>query len=126
MGLIEQATQDWQQFTSDSINGFGVDITLKASPYEIVTVVGLHTKHHLGIDTDGNMVNSQKASVSISEKLLADASFPVRNAAGEVAMMDVIVSVKDSTGILKNYSVMQQFPDETIGMIVLILEDYAG
>jgi hypothetical protein len=35
-----------------------------------------------------------------------------------------VVNVKDSTGIVKNYVVLQNWPDETIGLITFILGDY--
>jgi hypothetical protein len=37
-----------------------------------------------------------------------------------------LVNVKDSTGNLRNYVIMENFPDETLGMITCILGDYGN
>lgn len=125
MGLIAQAKADWQAITSNT-DEWGVSMTLLAPTSETATIKGLHTKHHLGIDTEGRPVNTKNAHVSFSEKLLTDAGYPVRNAAGEVYLKDHRVTVKDSTGNDAIYVIRQWFPDETIGVIVCILDDYAS
>lgn len=122
MSLIDTINADIAKITSN-LNEFGVSIELIAPTLETITINGIHTKHHLGIDTDGNMVNSKKASIAFSESLLI-APYPVRNANKEVDLLNHLINVKDSTGIVKNYIVQQWFPDETIGLIVCILEDY--
>lgn len=123
MGLLETAKQDIQNFTSN-LEGFGVEITLTAPTAEVAIVNGLHTKHHLGYNTEGVQVNTKNAHVSISEQLLVDAGYPVRSASGEVNLTGHLVDVKDSTGLVKNYVIREWFPDETIGLIVCILGDY--
>lgn len=122
MSLIDTINSDIAKMTSNN-KEFGVSIELIAPTLETITINGIHTKQHLGIDTDGNMVNSKKASIAFSESLLI-APYPVRNANKEVDLLNHLINVKDSTGIIKNYIVQQWFPDETIGLIVCILEDY--
>jgi hypothetical protein len=124
MGLIDRAKKDTERFTSDK-NGFGVDITFTAPTGEIVSVVGLAKKHHLGIDPNlGTPTNSKTASVSVSEKFLTDATYPVRNDGGIVSLKGHLVDVVDSTGNSEKYIIEQWFPDETIGFIVCILGTY--
>lgn len=123
MGLREQAKKDTERITSN-LNEWGIEMTFVAPTLETATIKGIHSKHHLGIDTDGNAVNSKKAHVSFSEKFLIDANYPVRNANGEVDLTGHKVSVKDSTGITKNYIMISYFPNETIGLITCILADY--
>lgn len=123
MGLIEQAKADIQQITSNP-DEWGVQITLAAPTSETCVITGLHTKHHLGINSDGQRANSKTASISFSEQLLVDAGYPVRNSAGEVSLRNHKVSVKDSTGISKEYHINEWFPDEAIGLIVCILIDF--
>lgn len=118
MSLLDTIKADIESITSNS-NDFGVSITIISPTNVSTTLTGIHTKHHLGIDTDGNMVNSKKASIAFSEKFLS-----CRNSNEEVSLTNYRVEVKDSTGIAKNYIVQQWFPDETIGLIVCILEDY--
>lgn len=123
MGLVQQAIIDAKRITSD-VNAFGIQIILTAPTSETVTIIGRHVKHHLGFDTDGNMVNSKTASVTFSESVLAGLIYPLRNANGDVNLKGHKVQVKDSTGTLCDYKCRQWFPDETIGIIVVILDSY--
>lgn len=122
-GLIDQATSDWRRFSSD-LDGFATTITFTAPTAEIAIVAGLAMKHHISIDSEGNPINSKNAHISVSEKLLTDVAYPTRNTAGEVDLLNHKVEYVDSTGISKEYSVQQNFPDETIGMITCILQDF--
>ena len=122
-GLIEQAKKDWQRFTSDP-DAFGIPITFTAPTTEVANIIGLATKHHINIDTDGNVVNTKNAHISISEQLLVDALYPVRAGGDEVTLIDHRVSYADSTGTVKEYIIKETFPDETVGMITCILNDF--
>lgn len=126
MNLKQQAQLDVKQITTNKATGFGEDILLTAPNGQTATVVGLHTKHHLGADTDGNRVNTKNAHISFAEAALLAVNplYPVRNAGGEVALKDHLVVVKDSTGLDKNYIIKEWFPDETVDLIVCILGDY--
>ncbi len=121
MGLTDQAIRDAKTITSN-LNDFGVMITLTSPSGPSLVINGLHTKHHLAVDTEGNIVNSKKASLSFSESLLIS-PYPCRNNFQEVDLKNHLASVKDSTGIIKNYLIQQWFPDEAIGLIVCVLED---
>ena len=119
MGLIDQAKSDIKDITSN-LNDFGVSMTFMAPTNETATINGLHSKHHLNIDTDGNMINSKNAHISFSESLLTAKGYPVRKN-GEVNLKDHKVAVKDSTGNNITYIINQWFPDETIGLIMCTL-----
>lgn len=121
MGLIDQAKADIAQITSNQ-DDFAVEIKLTAPDGTVKNTTGLHTKIHLGVSTDGTMVNSRKAHISFSEVNLT--GYPLRNIRGEVDLRNHNMEVKDSTGITKKYTIQQFFPDETIGLIVCIVEDY--
>lgn len=123
MGLIQQATDDWLRFSSDE-DLFGISIDFEAPSLETATVVGLATKHNIGVDTEGNLINTKNAHISVSEKLLTDTGYPVRNTSGEVDLKGHRIDYIDSTGASKKYVIQQSFPDETVGMIVCILEDF--
>ena len=71
MSLYEQAQRDIEQITSNS-NEWGKTLIFVAPNSQTATIIGVHTKHHLGVDTDGNMVNSKKAHISFSEKFLTE------------------------------------------------------
>lgn len=123
MGLIAQAKADIESITSN-LDDFGVAITFESPANVTATITGIHTKHHLSVDTDGAPVSAKKAHISFSEKFLTDVNYPVRNVDGEVDLKKHKVSVKDSTGVIKHYLVQTWFPNETIGLITCILEDY--
>jgi len=128
--LAERAKSDWQRLTT--VGGFEEDITFKtpdsfSGPAVEVTVQGLATKHHLDVDTDGNAVSSKNVHVSVSEQVLVDAGYPIRDSEpiSEVSMINHKVGYADSTGVLKEYVILQSFPDETVGIITFILGDYS-
>jgi hypothetical protein len=121
VGLVEQIKADILQITSDP-EGFGVPIALTAPTGQTINIIGLHAKHHLGVDTDGNRMNTMHARISFSESVLQ--GYPVRNAIGEVILINHFVSVKDSTGVDCKYIIRECYPDETVGLIVCILGDF--
>ena len=123
MSLLDTAKASIQRITTDT-NGFGVSMVMIAPDGTTKTVTGLHTKHHINVDTDGDQVNSKNAHISISEAVLTSVGYPVRNADQEVNLKGHRVNVADSTGIVKNYVIQEWFPDERIGLIVCILGDY--
>ena len=122
MGLRELAKADIEDITSN-LNEFGLAMTFSTPDGAIsVEVVGTEAKIHMGFDMDtGKEINAQKASVSVSEKFFIDADYPVRDAAGSVSMKKHRVSYIDSTGTTCNFQIAEQFPDESIGLIVFIL-----
>tara|TARA_R110000796_G_scaffold103652_5_gene213087 strand:+ start:18 stop:398 length:381 start_codon:yes stop_codon:yes gene_type:complete len=124
MSLIAQARLDWKEITSNS-NEFGVPIIL-INPTTLVeySIVGLATKHHLGIDELGNEVITKNAHISFSEELVIALGGSIRDASGEVNLERWIVKYSDSTLSQKNYVITQFIPDETVGIIVCILSDY--
>lgn len=123
MSLLDTAKASIKRITTDT-NGFGVSMVLIAPSGATATVAGLHTKHHINVDTDGATVNSKNAHVSISEEVLTALGYPVRNADREVNLKGHRVNVADSTGVVKNYVIQEWFPDESVGLIVCILGDY--
>lgn len=128
MSILERARRDMQRITSDKSGGFAVEITFTSPDGSTATINGLHTKHHTAIDTEGRPVNSKNAHISFSETLLNEQGYITRppDYNGEVNLKSHRVAVKDSTGTVKNYKIRQWFPDETLGLIVCILDDYSG
>lgn len=122
MGLIAQAKADIEAITSN-LSHWAVSMTFTTTDnLSSITINGLHTKHHLGVTEEQRRVNTKNASVTISERFLTDAGYPVR-INGEVQMRDHKVLVKDSTGATCLYIIREWFPDETVGLIVFILGD---
>ena len=124
MGLIDIINKDIKRFTTD-LNGYGSEITISTHDGNtVLETVGIHVKHHVNVDSDGNVVNSKNAKVSISEDNFIQANYPYRNSGGEVNLYNHLVSAKDSTGLVKNYVIREFYADEYIGLIVCILGDY--
>lgn len=125
MGLMDQAKADWQQISSNT-DEWGKDIIF-TTPDGLITatVAGIHSKHHISIDPGtGGIVNGKNAHISVSEQLLIDANYPVRNSKLEVDFKNHKVEVLDSTDVSKKYVIREWFPDETIGVITCILGDF--
>ncbi len=125
MGLIDQAKADIETITSN-LNEFAkvMTFTSPTPPGQTAIINGLHTKHHLGVNTDGTEVNAENAHVAVSEKALTDKGYTVRNSDGEIDLKDHKVTVKDSTGTDITYVIREWYQNETIGLIVCILGDY--
>lgn len=124
MSLIDQARID----TGAILRGqFSVPITLISPDSQVATVRGIHNKTSEAVDPrSGIKVNSKHAAVTIYETDITDDNdtYPIR-CKGEVNFKEHKVKVKDSTGLEKTYKVNEWFPDETVGIIVLILGKYA-
>ena len=121
--ILKAAREDAKKILRSG--GFQEDITI-TTPDKIATLQlkGLATKHHIGFDSDGNPINSKNVHINIDESYLTENGYPVRNSVNEVFLIDHLISLPDSTGIVRNYKVREQFPNETLGIIVCILEDY--
>lgn len=123
MSFLDQIKADIEQITGDA-DGMTKSLFLQAPTGETATITGLHTKHHLSTDTDGNNVNAKNAHISFSEKYLTDLNYPVRDILGRVTLKGHKVTVSDSTGNNSVYMIREWYPDETIGLIVCILGDF--
>lgn len=121
--LIELAKRDAKRFVTNG--GFEEPLTI-ATPNGVLTIAltGWATKHHISFDADGNQINAKNVHVTLNEELLTTLGYPVRNARGEVNLMGHLVSFADSSKVIKNYIVRENYPDEVLGLIVLILGDY--
>lgn len=120
MGIIDLAKKDIK-FISSSLNGFAVEIQFLQTDGTAITVNGMTAKHNMAFDTDGVMTSSMNVHISVHEDVLLEAGIITRNADDNVDLLQRIVTVKDSTGALRRYSIVEQYPDQTVGLIVLIL-----
>ena len=125
MSLIETANQAIRRITTDTA-GFGVAIQLIAPDTTTLDTAGTHAKHHLSYDSEGNRVNYKNAHISVSEDEFIDSGYPYRDSNNEVNLQGHRCIVKDSTRQDVEYAIREWYPDETIGLIVMILGDYAS
>jgi len=108
--------------------GYQIPITFtNKDRSKTVTINGWAVKVVNFFDTDGNQVNTKKVQCTIDELALVSQGYPVRtNKKGieEVDLIDHFVDFADSTGVVKNYKVRENLPDENLGLITLWCGDY--
>lgn len=114
-----------RDFTRITQLGFGVDVKIQPSSIAVATEIkALATKHHFSINEEGLPVNSKNVHITLSESILVDAGYIVRNSDNEVALVDHLVIFTDSSENEWIYKITQTMPDETLGQITCFLRDY--
>lgn len=120
--VLDRARVDAQRIITSG--GFEVDITLTPPlPDSPLAVKGLASKHWIDIQTDGIDANTKNTHITIVEKDLTDNAYPVRDGNDQVNMEGHQVDYIDSTGTSKSNTIIEAYPDETLGLIVAILND---
>ena len=120
--ILDLARKDSRWYVTKG--GFESDITLKPVPAGVsISITGFATKHHISFDTDGTLQNTKNAHICISEAELVEKGVNVR-INEEIMLLNYIVTYADSSGVEKSYIVRENYPDETLGLIVCILGDY--
>ncbi len=121
--ILDLAKRDSKHFIKSG--GFQETITLtNVLGTQSISLTGFATKHHINFDSYGLPINSKNAHVTIDENYLTNNGYVCRNSKGEISLQKHRVSFPDSSNVIKNYIVKENFPDETLGLIVLILGDY--
>jgi len=103
-------------------NSFDIEM-LTPDKSKTINVTGWAVKHVISFDSDGNQVNTKISRITVDEDVLVANGITVRNARGEIALLNYKVKFKDSSGVLRSFSVREQLPDQNFGLIMLILED---
>ena len=108
--------------------GYQVDIEMiTPDGSKTVNITGWAVKVSGSFDSDGNQVNTKNVHCTIDEQVLIDLGYPVRSNKKGIAEVDLLqhkVNFKDSTGVVKNYLVRENIPDENLGLITIWLGDY--
>ena len=104
--------------------GLQSDIIFRNPLGDDVPVQGIATKHHMSYDEDGQLQNAKNAHITVNESDLTDAGIVTRNGTGEVYLLNMQVAVADSTGVVKEYVIRQNWPNETLGHIVCLISDF--
>ena len=125
MSLLDTIREDMRRIVPDT-DEYGVELTLVAPDTTTLVLSGLHTKHSITFDTEGNLVSGRNIHVAITEADLVENSYPYRNSNGDVDLYRHKVTAKDSTGLDKTYVIAEFFPDEKLGLIVCILSDFTA
>lgn len=124
MSLTERARTDMQSITSNG-NDWAVSATLTDLTGQTVTMNVIHTRHNTAYDPEGVTVSVPTASIAVSEAkvLEANPAYSFTNSSGEITYLNHSVAIADASGVVKNYMVSENYPDEKLGMTVLILQD---
>jgi len=122
MSIIDEARKDAKRIISSN-SDFSELVTFTSTNGETVTVNCRTTKHHLDIDAEGKAARSRTVTATASEEDIAEtnSSYPVRNASDEIQMANHEATVTDHRGVSDNFRVTESYPDEYLGLIVLIL-----
>lgn len=116
-----QARQDIEDITTNT-NEWAKALSFIAPTGETATINGVHVKHHMPVEDDGDIVNSRVARATFVWKLLEDQGYPTTK--NDALNFDKHqLSVADSTGTQKHYIIREWFPDITTGLVVCILGD---
>ena len=124
MGMIETAQAAVKRIRTDP-NGFTKSLQFTAADgITMATIRGMSAVIHLGVDNQGEFVNTRKAHISFSESSLSDTGFPVRDQNGTLIIKGNRVDVIDSTGEIEQYVIREIYPDEAVGLLVCMLGDF--
>lgn len=124
MGL-EQAREDAIRYVEGN---FSKEVTLytpnKSANY---TIRGLASKHHLKVSPNtGLAINSENIHISFSEKTLNDLGIVTRDINNKVVLLNYLVKITESSYMQGDYKVIENWPDETLGLIICILSTHNG
>ena len=120
--LFDLVKRDAKRYVN--AGGYQVDITmLTPDKSKTINITGWAVKHVISFDSDGNQVNTKISRVTVDEDVLLANDINVRNAKGEIALLNYKVKFVDSSGTLRSFNVREQLPDQNLGLIMLILED---
>jgi|SRR6478609_369118 len=124
MGMIETAQAAVKRIRTDP-NGFTKTIQFTAADGITTAIIrGMSSVIHLGVDNQGEFVNTRKIHISFAESSLSDVGYPVRDSNGKLIIKDNRVAVIDSMGIVEQYVIREIYPDEALGLLVCMLGDF--
>ncbi len=125
-GLFSIIKRDAKHFVN--AGGYQIDIEMITPDRSLtINITGWAVKVSNSFDSDGNQVNTKNVHITIDEDKLTALGYPVRTNKKGIAEVDLIqhyVNFADSSGLLKNYIVRENFPDENLGLINVGLGDY--
>jgi len=124
MGMLERAKLAVNKYRSDP-NGFTKLITI-ISPDGLISIssYGMHARITEKFNSIGEIVNTDKGHISISEPSWNAAGLITRDANNACLLKDYKVDVTDSNGVLCHYIIREVNVDNTLSLIILILGDF--
>ena len=125
--LFDLIKKDAKRFINSG--GYQVDIEMiTPDGTKAINFQGWAVKISGSFDSDGNQVNTKNVHCTVDEQVLVDLGYVIRTSKkGSIQEVDLKqhrVNFIDSTGVLKNYIVRENVPNENLGLITLWLGDY--
>ena len=122
MNLIDAARRDIHDITTNEDTGFAVFFVMYLSSGTVSPQIkGTSARHFMAFNTDGVKVSSLNAHVSVTEQALIMGGITVRDGNNDVVLLGKRVNVTDRGGINRDYVVVEQYPNDGLGFITLIL-----
>lgn len=112
------------QFINTRSEDFAIDATITAKDGTVFTGKLIKNNHTTSYNEIGQKVNVRTTNVCVGCAALIEENFPFKNSGGEVAMIGYVIEFIDAFGTSKKHMVAEQYPDDDLGIIVLILADY--
>lgn len=125
MSVLTKARTDWKSLSQ---RAFDLEIRLVSPDGDQAIVKGLAAETNVQFDLDGDGIptNDNDAHFSFVESNLieANATYPIRDANGEVDLQKHKVAFPDANGTLKAYTIKEAHPDQTVGVIFCRLSNF--
>ncbi len=106
--------------------GFEVDtIITTPSGGMALPIKALASHHSLEFDSNGLPISGNNVHVTIAEDSLLEGEYPVRNPDNKVVLKNHLITFKGSNGVEKTWQVIDQQPNNTLGLIYLTLGEWS-
>lgn len=123
MGLRAIAAADAKAILEDSASGFGWPLSLTSPAGVTSMLTGFASDVSESVDPEtGQAVSARRASVAIS--LLSLAELPAAVVDSDARPWRV--AMNDVSGVPGTWKVIEVRPDRALGLVVLLLEEYAS
>lgn len=124
MSLNDQAILDLQSIMEND-NEFATPVIfMSASTSVSVTVNAITNKIMIEVESvSGAPGVAERATVAVHESTLIAAGYPVRNSSNEIAMSRDLITMT-VFGEEKKYIVKYQIPDQKLGCLIFVLENF--
>ncbi len=123
MNLALQAAADLIAIVGDSAAGFGWPITVTDPNQLTATLTGFRTDISQEINPEtGQLVSGRTASVALPIASLALAGLGVPRGIADKTSRPWLITFSDLAGVPHTFKVSEARPDETLGLVVCMLE----
>ncbi len=123
MSLLAQAIADAQRIVEDVTSGFGTLVTVTNPSGATAAISGLVSDVFESISPDtGVVVSGRQAQVTFSLSSLASLGVPSGTSSKNAKPW--VLEFADAKGVSHVFKVVEARPDNTLGLIVCVLENY--